>query len=104
MNLVSRPLQELQFTEDDQDILSWVQKNSMFSHNEDNEYLLLIPHPKHASLGGLSFVEFTEECPDQLKTILEELYQSYLKKMQDDKWTSDFDLSNDFGFLLIAFI
>ena len=110
MNITSRPLKEIQFkaTESNQEELekveAWVQENSMFQHNSGSDYLLLLPHPKHPSLGGLSFDDFTEDCPILLKSIMEKFYDEYHKHMTEDKWTSDFDLDNDFGFVLIAFL
>lgn len=103
-----RPLIELRFEESNdeqlEDVETWVSENSMFSHNEEREYILLMPHPKHPSLGGLSFDEFTKDCPDLLKEILQELYDSRVKELKEEAWTSEFDLKEDFGFVLVAFL
>ena len=108
MNIVDRPLKEIQFqiTEDNNkelsELESWLQDKSMFT--SDSEYIILLPHPKHPSYGGQSFSEFTENCPILLKDILQEIYDQYCVQMKDEKWTCSFDLTNDFGFILIAFL
>jgi hypothetical protein len=110
MNIASRPLKEIQFkrtssnSEELEKIESWVQQNCMFQHNSSSEYFLLLPHPKHPYLGGQSFEEFTENCPLLLQSILENFYDEYHRQMKDEKWISEFDLENDFGFVLIAFL
>jgi len=107
----NRPLKEIRFKKNEMDtsqlneIKKWADLNAQFNNSQGyDEYLLLIPHPKHLSLGGQSFEEFTENCPLLLKDILTEIYESRTKQMQDEKWTSEFDLENDFGFILVAIL
>ncbi len=107
--LSQRPLQELQIfsdkmdTSQQQEILHWLEEKAQYIATTLGEYIISLPHPKHPNFGGQSFDEFTEKCPPLLKNILSELYEKKLNQMNDEKWTSDFDLENDFGFVLIVF-
>jgi hypothetical protein len=108
---VHRPFQEIQFTRDEVDtsqlneIATWANSKAQYFPNDDREeYLLSMPHPNHPSLGGMSFDEFTEDCPPLLKEILSEIYSTKIKQMNNEKWTSDFDLENDFGFILVVIL
>jgi hypothetical protein len=110
MDIVNRPFKEIQFKPTKanlellEEIETWAADKCQYSHNQSSEYIIIMPHPKHPGLGGQSFSEFTEECPDLLKNVLETIYNDYISQMHEEKWTSDFDLDNDFGYIAIVML
>lgn len=106
-----RPFQEIRFTKDEtntsqlQEIADWAARKAQFVINQGKEeFILAMPHPIHPQYGGQTFEEFTENCPPLLKNILQEIYETRVIQMKNEKWTSDYDLENDFGFILVAIL
>jgi hypothetical protein len=103
-----RPLREIRISKDnlDNNIFNWVHIAAKFyqSGNPDNEYILLLPHPKHKVLGGMDIDEFLSDCPETLSIILREIYNQRVLDRESGTWNSEIDLDNDFGFILIAFV
>jgi hypothetical protein len=106
-----RPFQEIRFTQSEantsqlNEIADWAASKAQYGNLQGfEEFFIAMPHPKHPEHGGQSFEEFTEDCPPLLKEILAEIYNTRLNQMKDEKWTSDFDLENDFGFILVAIL
>lgn len=106
-----RPFQEVRFTQSEentsqlQEIANWASSKAQYASNQgQEEYVLVMPHPIHPQYGGQSFEEFTENCPPLLKNILQEIYETRTSQMKDEKWTSNYDLENDFGFILVAIL
>ena len=82
----------------------WVYSKSKFHHIENSEFIILLPHPKHKTLGGLTIEEFLMDCPEELSILIHDIYDERVKERESGNWNSGLDLDNDFGFVLIAFL
>jgi hypothetical protein len=103
-----RPLTEIRIpkSEVSQAIIDWVETWATFNHNETkNEFILVMPHPKHKALGGADIEEFLEDCPADLALVIRGAYENRVnERAGGSSNVTGFDLDNDFGFILIAFV
>ena len=64
-----------------------------------------MPHPKHKTLGGLNIDEFLADCPAELALVIRGIYEERMnERTGGSSKVTGFDLDNDFGFILIAFV
>lgn len=102
-----RPLIQINYDNSDTNIqlAGWCREKAIFQSCDPdlNDYIIVLPHPKHTLVGGEDIDSFTEECPEPLKSTLCDIYEERVDQMQTEKWTSSFDLENDFGFILVSF-
>jgi hypothetical protein len=109
IELSERPLTEIRIRMNDEnvsEIAAWLKERTVFSDENDNERILLMPHPKHKVLDGLNIEEFLEGCPTSLALVIRGIYETRMKDRETRSSSSvtGFDLDNDFGFILVAFV
>ncbi len=103
-----RPLTEIRLAKETKNaiLLAWLAENAKYTRDDGlDEFILLLPHPKHKALGGMSIGEFLNECPDNLAVAISEIYNNLeINRADYNTKYGTCDLDNDFGFILIAFV
>lgn len=109
IELSERPLTEIRIPKERQsetELAEWIFSLYDSVNEEKTEYLFILPHPKHKALGGLDIDKFIDGCPKDLASIILGVYCERVKDREagSSSNVTGFDLDNDFGFMLIAFV